>query len=435
MNIKKTPSSPNETAASPETVGLVRQQVRGLLESSPAFRDLPRDRQVALAHDLVNIGSYLAEPEGIRASTLPGGVGPSGSGNRQDADALAFAQAERGIGRGQTGPRDPSRFEAQAAQEGARAAGALMREVNFPEFVAGLINGVFHSIVTTSLEQMEAYAKLVADVAKTLNQFRDENVSVNQGRDYLVDTYPDSFFLDMDSGEDGQPRVRLRDGVDERQALSQVGALPVEGAPLTGLDDETIEERLVPAARTQLATSRQQLLATLVLMGINRVVVTDGRIAARVMFDFQARDNFRYAMSATKFDYDKNLRRTVTEGEHETDYRGGERQSSWSKEEGWQDQRRDASYYAQGKYKHTSEPILKLAQVETSATDAQLTSKAQLMGNVEVNFKSDYLPLEKMADSFQIAQIQEAARPGELRQTGAGGQRPSPTGPAATPAA
>jgi hypothetical protein len=32
------------------------------------------------------------------------------------------------------------------------------------------------------------------------------------------------------------------------------------------------------------SSSRQQLLATMVLMGINRIVVTDGRISAKVTF-------------------------------------------------------------------------------------------------------------------------------------------------------
>ena len=43
--------------------------------------------------------------------------------------------------------------------------------------------------------------------------------------------------------------------------------------------------------------------ATMVMMGINRIVVTDGKIQAKVMFDFQARDNRRYQASATQFDH------------------------------------------------------------------------------------------------------------------------------------
>ena len=96
--------------------------------------------------------------------------------------------------------------------------------------------------------------------------------------DHLLDQFPELFRLDVDTGEEGeQPRVRLKDGVDEDEALKRVNSLPVEGGPIESLDDESIEEKLVPAARTQLATSRQQLLATMVLMGINRIGGSLGR--------------------------------------------------------------------------------------------------------------------------------------------------------------
>ena len=213
--------------------------------------------------------------------------------------------------------------------------------------------------------------------------------------------------------------MRLRDEVDEDEALKRINTLPLEGGPVQSLDDETIEEQLVPAARTQLATSRQQLLATMVLMGINRIVVTDGRIAAKVLFDFQARDNMKWQHSATKFDYKEGVSRTTSEGEYESDYQGGG--TTYSKSSDGSDyDRRDASYYSKGKYKSTSEPVLKLASATQAATDAALQTKANLTGQVEVNFKSETFPLEKMADSFQIGRIQDAAKPGQVKVSGRG---------------
>ena len=46
------------------------------------------------------------------------------------------------------------------------------------------------------------------------------------------------------------------------------------------LDAQTVDEVVVPAARRQMAERRQQTLATMVLMGINRVIVKDGEISA-----------------------------------------------------------------------------------------------------------------------------------------------------------
>jgi hypothetical protein len=49
--------------------------------------------------------------------------------------------------------------------------GALISQVNFPQFVAGLVEGVFHAIVDASERQMEAYAELVASVASSVDRF------------------------------------------------------------------------------------------------------------------------------------------------------------------------------------------------------------------------------------------------------------------------
>lgn len=399
------------TPVSPETLTLTRQHVRDLLLRSAAFRALPPAKQQEIARHTVEIASYLAEPEGIRADKLPTAQATT------DPYAVGLAQEDRGRQGDQRG-RDPGQFQAQAAREGARVAGLLLKQVSFPEFVSGLINGVFHSIVQTSIQQMEQYGRLVADVAKTLNQFRDENVSVNQGRDHLVDTYPDLFEIDTGEsffGEEGGPRVRLREGVDEDRALQRVSDLPVEGEPINSLDNETIEERLVPAARTQLATSRQQLLATMVLMGINRIIVTDGRISAKVLYEFQARDNLRWQTSATQFDYDPELQTYTGSGEFEQEREGGERSFSRNKDGQLDSQRREGSYYAKGSYKYSNQPVLNAVTVNQEVGDAALQARASLAGEVRVNFKSETFPLERMADSFQIGRIQDAAQPGAAR--------------------
>lgn len=46
---------------------------------------------------------------------------------------------------------------------------------------------------------------------------------------------------------------------------------------------------LVAATRRRLARDRQQILANVVLMGINRIVVTDGKITPRIKFDLARR--------------------------------------------------------------------------------------------------------------------------------------------------
>jgi len=210
--------------------------------------------------------------------------------------------------------------------------------------------------------------------------------------------------------------------------------LPV---PVKSLDlsDEENERALVQSARTQLATSRQQLLATLVLMGINRIVVTDGKIQAKIMYDFRARDNTRRQRSAAAMDYARdqygNVQRTYSgEGESEYKYEGGETQGTAGSDNY---DHRDGNYYAKGSYKYAQQPIVSAMSTASETSESALQTKATLSGVVDINFKSDYFPLEKMADSFQIAQIQNASKPGRGAVAAAGASGGAAALPAAPP--
>jgi hypothetical protein len=48
-------------------------------------------------------------------------------------------------------------------------------------------------------------------------------------------------------------------------------------------------------------------------------------------------------------------------------------------------------------------------------SDSSLQARASLAGQVEVNFKSDYMPLDKLANPEAIAAIQMNAQPGMVR--------------------
>src|SRR5205823_7925399 len=101
---------------------------------------------------------------------------------------------------------------AVAARQGSQALTEMINEVNFPRFVGGLIEGVFNAIVTSSIKQMEAYAELVKNVSKSVDQYMKDNVSENNARDYLADRYPHVFEIDI---EGKKPKLKKRDGVDE----------------------------------------------------------------------------------------------------------------------------------------------------------------------------------------------------------------------------
>src|SRR5687768_8048965 len=121
----------------------VHRAVDNFFSKSKSFKKLPATRQRQIVHDTVQIVDYL------------GGPGAGGSPIKRKTDRM----------------------------------GNLLESVDFPQFVNSLIDGVFKSIVQSSVEQMEAYAQLVSDITKSLDQFRDENVSDEQARDYLAKTF------------------------------------------------------------------------------------------------------------------------------------------------------------------------------------------------------------------------------------------------------
>lgn len=393
----------------------VRDAVRGLLTNSAAFQALPPEKQREVARNTALVADYLAQPEGFRGNTL-GGVGAPARG-------LADSEASYEDASAKVSEIGNSQFQAGAAREAGAAAGLLMQQVNFPTFVGGLVTGVFQAIVKSSIEQMEAYSSMIASVAKSLGQFMEDNVSPNQGRDHMVEKFPDLFEIGVDEmADDPQPRLRLREGADEGAALRRVNnQLTFEGGALKSLDlsDENAELALVTGARMQLAKQRQQLMASIVLMGINRIVVTDGRISAKVMYDFRANDARRLQRSAQAFDFarDKqgNLQQMWSgEGTNESgskvDYnreRSGARDTA--------DYRASSDYtadsYAKGTYKYEAKPVMTAMSAATEASEATLQTRANLAGAVEINFKSDYLPLDKMATPGMIAAIQGNSTP------------------------
>ena len=394
----------------------VRDAVRGLLTQSRAFAAQPTERQQQIARDTAMVANYLASPEGIQGNRLPGGVGAPPA--RALVDEGSYKENSE-----QVSEIGTSQFQAGAAREAAAAAGLLMQQVNFPTFVGGLVTGVFQAIVKSSIEQMEAYSSMIASVAKSLGSFMQDNVSENQGRDHMVEKFPDLFDIGVDEfSDEPAPRLRLKDGVDESTALKRVNSsLSFEGGALKSVDvsDENVERALVVGAQMQLAKQRQQLMASIVLMGINRIVVTDGKISAKVMYDFKASDARKLQRSAQAFDYARNK-----DGRLQQMWSGEGTNESGGKVESTRDRsgaRDTADYkassdysadsYAKGTYKYEAKPVMTAMSAASEASEATLQTRANLAGAVEINFKSDYLPLDKMATPGMIAAIQGNSTP------------------------
>jgi hypothetical protein len=265
----------------------------------------------------------------------------------------------------------------------------LSDEIDFPEFVASLVHGTFDAIVDASIRQMETFADLVSSLAKTADQFTADNVTPNQTRDWLVQHYPQDLTLNLSGSPHLIPKVQKGTESDEPRSPDWLADYRLEGQELT---PELIEEQLIPAARERVGRNRLQSLATMVLLGMNRVVVRDGTISARLRFRAAAADH-------AKVDY------AVSD-----DPSGG---MDWG--------RRGSAEY--------SLPSTKVSTVGVNAqTDTEL--KAELFGEVKINFVSETLPLDRFVDEARRTLLERHARP-----KGAAPAAPASASPVAPPAA
>ena len=287
-------------------------------------------------------------------------------------------------------PGAPAPAHRPAATETlAQRTGALVNEIDFPGFVAGLVHGTFDAIVDASIRQMESYSSLVSAVAKTVDQFTEENVSSNQARDWLAQHYPGEVRVAPPTA--GQPAPVLVP-VAEGLTPAWLADYGVEGEELTS---ELLEERVLPQVRTHVGGERQQLLATMVVLGMNRVVVRDGSITAKVMFRASAND-------AAKVNY-----ATGSDPKSVADW--GER----------------GSLTYSGANSTMVSTLGLNAQSDTSL-------RADLFGEVKLNFVSESLPLDKLADAAKVALVQ---RNSAVARTAAPAVPSAPAASAAPPAA
>jgi hypothetical protein len=158
-----------------------------------------------------------------------------------------------------------------------------------------------------------------------------------------------------------------------------------------------IQETLIPEAQKRLGRSRQQMLATMVLLGLNRVVVKDGSISARLRFRVEAADH-------AKVDY------AVSD-----------------------DPGADSSWGARGSLTYPAASTKVSTVGVTAQSDANL--KAELFGEVKINFASETLPLEKFADDARRTLLERHAHPLTQVATPPAAQPPAvpPVAPATPP--
>jgi hypothetical protein len=374
---------------------LVRQEVGHILSQSAAWQQLDPAERVKFARNMERVASYLSsDPGWPDAADPPGSAGMAEAMGPVDELKGRLAKAPGQVGKD---------FEAGAMKQGVQEFGNLVQTVDFPAFVSGLIQGVFQAIVDASIQQMEAYGELLAATAKTVGQFADDHIADDQAREQVAQRFPRLVKVGRD--EDGTRRlVPANEEGGDTTALQEFA----RSAERVDLSSAESERKFITAAKLELARQRQKMMALMVMLGINRIVVTNGRINAKVIFDIKASDQASRRATSNLDDRDAS-----------------ESASAAGVHFGWG---------AAGRYsKQAHTTTVRSAIDDSSESKAQM--KAQLTGDVRVNFKSETLPPERMLDALQFEQMNHLSGVGGAPAARPAAPAPAAAAPVAAPAA
>jgi hypothetical protein len=348
----------------------VRIAIRDLLQSCEAFQRVDPAVRRELAQGLVTIGAAAVALSESPAET-PAETPPPGR-----ATPLVRAQSAG------------SEFSGVAAQRVAGTTQQILNAVSFPRFVTELITGVFKAMIDSNQQQMNAYVELIKNVAASTEGFADANVGAQGARQWLVERFPSQFTIEgevddfgMEPGQKLTAEEQAERDAETRLRLKPNATMPSEAALRTTLglgEQESISsgdpESLVPLVRNALAKSRQQMLATMVMLGMQRIVIESGRLSANMRFHIDTRSAASDDRGST-FDMRNDI---------ETSGKFG--YGPWG---------------AEAKMKNT----IGYVSTQKTQTTEEMNTDLDLSSSVELVFKTDYVPLDRLAGATQTDRI------------------------------
>lgn len=346
----------------------VREIVRQILTGNEDYQRLNPPTRRDLAQGLVKICS----------TALDLNRKADAAGEREKGDSripLSFSQSAG------------SEFSGVAAQRVAQTTHDILNAVSFPRFVTELINGVFKALVDTNQQQLNSYVELIRNVAASTDGFAEANIGLDGARRWLVERFPASFTVEGETDpfaepgqqlspeerteRDAETRLRLRPGASmppETALRTALGLGPNESVP--GGDPET----LVGVARSTLARNRQQMLSTMVMLGLQRIVIESGRLHASMRFHIDTR-SAATEDRGSQFD----IRNTTTAS-------GSFGYGPWG-----------ASA--------TMTNTIGFVSTQKTQTTEEMNTDLDLNSSVELVFKTDYVPLDRLAGREQMDRI------------------------------
>ena len=246
-----------------------------------------------------------------------------------------------------------------------------LSEIGFPEFTAKLVTDVFDALVSANMRQTEAYISLIKEVGKTLSQYINDtkdDIGGDEIMRFLALVAPP----DNAGGESSEP-TKVKIGTNLVQAdidkinpaLKISGIVENDNVAKVGAIDKAGYEKIVDAVAKRIAANKYDLLKEMVKQGILRLVVENGLIETRLTFNTYGSSFYQEKSS------DYNSSNFSFRAKAKT----GSLVSLWCKA--------SAS---------TSLNLVKISTAEKVNQDRS-GSTVNIFGKVQINFKTDYLPL------------------------------------------
>lgn len=397
-----------------EHTAIARMQAQQDLAGMPGFHSMSRNDQLAVYRNLVDekyralagAGNGHAAPGDAVSSQQAFGTVATGARNvlgalKGPANELVKRLPDFGQKRA-SDLIDDDRHLNQRIDQAGDLAGQFIDNVDFPKFVRDLLKGVFDANLQVTIQQMEAYQRLLKsatqDIAKFVNAI-DNTAAFG----YLAENHGDEFSLDIDTDDDGKPKAD--DNGQPVMALTDK-----EGNKLASsadIGDNELKARIMDA-KIAMAKEQRALLRETILMGITRLVVERGVVKASVLFDIKAGEKIDKADKAA-------LKRAMSHG-HSLSGGGGVIGNIFGVPSG-------------GGSTSLSNTQISISSAKSTATTSL---EAKLAGSVEIVFKSDYFKLDNFANMYG----QGAAGGAAYAPGGGGGGTPAGTpAPAGAPAA
>ena len=363
-------------AVEPPLHDLVRQSVRTTLQSSALYQAAPADARRELARKLVNVATIAAKllDEDRRLTEQ--------MARRRAARAAPLALAQSA----------GDQLGMQATRAAAGTIAAVRDSINFPVFVQSLITGVFQAILSSSVQQLGSIGEMLDGVSATADEFQGTVGDAEVGP-WLIGKFP-SLFAAGEGGVTTRPEVDL----SEQGPALQAGLGATEDE-VSGIDGDDLPGTLLPLARRKMARDKQSLLATMVQMGLQRIVVDEGRIHASM-----------------------DLRVDAQSGSTE----------QRTQRDDWRVNAAAAASGSFGPWSASASASTSVGQVKTDQqyTDEQIAVRAGLRSSVDLAFRTEQVPLDRMASEHARVRIDANARvPADV----SGGQGIVTAPPAFTP--